>query len=301
MRLLITIVLLLPPVANLWAQQFSYKKNADGFEISENNKPVLFFQTTPKSVNGKYERAGYVHPLYDLNGNVLTEDMPEDHPYHRGIFWAWHQVIVGGKNVADGWTSDGIKFVPGKTQVTKSDKNIILSSQLTWVVNDSGRAPVNIVNEISRINILKATGNYRIMDFSILLKPLVDDLKLGGSDDIKGYGGFCLRIKLPESIQFISGDQQVTPKETAVAAGPWMDFSTNQSGIAVFGYRTGSGEWILRKEKSMQNVPYPGRAPVAIPEEGLHLTYRIVVHDKNLSTREIEKLYQEYKQGDIFR
>lgn len=303
MRIPISIVLILSFFNPLNAQ-FSYKKTADGIEISEKNKAVLFFQTKAKSVEGKYERSGYVHPLYDLNGNIVTEDMPEDHPYHRGIFWAWHQIVVGGKNVADGWTSDGIKFIPGKTQITKSDKNLILSSQLTWVVGDSGTAPVNIVNEISRINILQASENYRIIDFSILLKPLVDDLKLGGSDDIKGYGGFCLRIKLPENIQFISGGEAVTPKETAVNAGPWMNFRTDESGIAVFAYRNSTAEgfpWILRKAKSMQNVPYPGRAPVSIPKDGLQLNYRVVVHDKNLSAEEIENLYKEYKQGDIFR
>src|SRR5688572_6013094 len=127
MRKLIAIVVMLCVINKNSAQGFSYKKSVEGIEISESNKPVLFLQTKPKSVNGKYERSGYVHPLYGLKGNVLTEDMPEDHPYHRGIFWAWHQVVVDGKNVADGWTSENIAFVPGKTQVTKSGKNIIIS------------------------------------------------------------------------------------------------------------------------------------------------------------------------------
>lgn len=278
------------------AQNFSYKKSGEGIEISENNKPVLFFQTKPKAVSGKFERAGYIHPLYDLNGNVLTEDSPEDHPYHRGIFWAWHQIVVDGKNVADGWMSERISFVPGKMQVTKSATNTILTSQLTWKVSDSANPAVDVVSENSRINIYRAKEHYRVMDFDIYLKPLVNDLKLGGSDDPKGYGGFCLRIKLPDSMQFISGDSTVTPQETAVMAGPWMDFRTDEGGIAVFGYKGDGAQhpWILRKAKSMQNVPYPGRTPVAIPAEGLKLKYRIVIHDGQLSSADIEKLYREY-------
>src|SRR6476619_3814051 len=143
-------------IDSISAQNFSYKKSAEGIEIRENNKPVLFFQTKPKTVSGKYERAGYIHPLYDLGGNVLTEDSPEDHLYHRGIFWAWHQIIVNGKNVADGWMSEHISFMPGKMQVTKSATNTILTSQLTWNVTVSVNPATNIVNEVSRINIFRA-------------------------------------------------------------------------------------------------------------------------------------------------
>ena len=296
MRNLIAIIIIFCVINKISAQSFSYKKTTEGIEINENNKPVLFLQTKPKSVNGKYERSGYVHPLYDLKGNVLTEDMPEDHPYHRGIFWAWHQVLVDGKNVADGWISENIAFVPGKTQITKSDRNIIVSFQTTWQVQDSSKGEMNVINELSRINIFRATEKYRIIDFTILLKPLLKNVMLGGSDDKKGYGGFCLRLKLPETIQFVSGDKIIEPKEEAVMAGPWMDFRLDGAAIAVLGYADSSERqpWILRKSKSMQNVPYPGRTPVAVPDDGLKLDYRIVVHDGSLRRKEINELFTKH-------
>jgi hypothetical protein len=38
-------------------------------------------------------RSDYIHPLYGLNGEMLTNDWPDaDHPHHRGIFWAWLEV-----------------------------------------------------------------------------------------------------------------------------------------------------------------------------------------------------------------
>lgn len=285
--------------SSAYSQNFSVKKSADGVEISENNKPVLFYQFKTKTVDGKYPRAGYIHPLYDLDGNVVTEDMPEDHPYHRGIFWAWHQIVLNNKNVADGWMSENISFDPGKMQVTKGNKNAILSAQLVWRIKDSTKGTVNLINETSKIKVLAAKGDYRIIDFDILLKPLLDNIMLGGSDDPKGYGGFCLRIKLPEDIRFVSNNGPVEPKETAVNAGPWMDFVTNTHGITVFGYKSDSKDeqypWILRSSKSMQNVPYPGRNPVAVPKEGLHLKYRVIVHKKDFSPEKIRELYKEYQ------
>jgi hypothetical protein len=296
MRITFLFIIFLSIAGSISAQKFSYKKSVEGIEVLENNKPVLFFQTKPKTVSGKYKRAGYIHPLYDLKGNAMTDDMPEDHPYHRGIFWAWHQIVVDGKNVADGWMSDHISFNPGKMQVTKSATNTIVTSQLTWRIDDSVKPAYNIVNEVSKINIFSAKEHYRIIDFDIFLKPLVNDLKLGGSDDPKGYGGFCLRLQNPEDIQFVSGDKQITPEQAAVMAGPWMDFRMKDIGVAVFGYKNNDAQhpWILRNEKSMQNVPYPGRAPVAIPAEGLRLKYRIVIHDDTFTADDVQKLYNEY-------
>ncbi|SVB38186.1 uncharacterized protein METZ01_LOCUS191040, partial [marine metagenome] len=54
------------------------KVTADGVLVTEGDAKVLFYQRTTKSRDGKHARANYVHPLYDLNGNVLTEDFPAD-------------------------------------------------------------------------------------------------------------------------------------------------------------------------------------------------------------------------------
>lgn len=185
---LITVALLL--VFNVACSQAFSIRTDEGIEIKENGKPVLFYQVKPKSVNGKYARSGYVHPLYGLNGTVLTEDMPEDHLYHRGIFWAWHQVLVNDKSIADGWTSENISFVPVDVQVKRSGKSSIIRSKLVWRVKDSANGDISVIDESAKISIRSATSNYRVIDFDILLKPLVDDIKIGGSDDAKATEDF---------------------------------------------------------------------------------------------------------------
>src|SRR5699024_3188858 len=43
-------------------------------------------------------RSNYIHPLYGLEGEMLTRDWPEGaHPHHRGIFWAWPEVEYGSE------------------------------------------------------------------------------------------------------------------------------------------------------------------------------------------------------------
>jgi len=163
---------------------------------------------------------------------------------------------------------------------------------------------VPIIREETNITAHASTENYRAIDFDIHLFALVDSLKIGGSDDIKGYGGFCLRLKLPKDLSFVSQNKEVIPQETAVEAGPWMDITGSfdndsfmKTGIAVFDNPANPEphqQWILRKVTSMQNIPYPGRIPVALPKSGLHLNYRIIIHNNNLNNDDIEKLYQQY-------
>ena len=289
--------------AAVYGQHFTTIKSDQGIEILENHRKVLFYQVRPKSVDGKYERAGFIHPLYSFNEKSLTEDMPEDHPYHRGIFWAWHQIIWNNKPIADGWMSQNISWEPSKITVQRKKKSITLQSEMLWKsVLDNRATP--IVREHTMIRVHQSTSQYRVIDFDIQLFALEDSLKIGGSDDEKGYGGFCLRLKLPGDISFTSGDTAVTPLETAVHAGPWMNFTgsfdgndSRKIGIAVFCDNSNPGhlrEWILRKQGSMQNVVYPGRTPVALSKNGWRLRYRLVIHDTDIETSELEKLYQEY-------
>ena len=72
---------------------------------------------------------------------------------------------------------------------------------------------------------INLNADIRKIDFEITLKALVNGLQIGGSADQKGYGGFCVRMKLPDSLVFTSENGPVTPRELQVKAGPWMDFS----------------------------------------------------------------------------
>src|SRR5438094_4772651 len=175
-------------------QHFTTVRSDEGIEIQENGKKVLFYQVRPKTVNGKYERAGYVHPLYSLNEKILTDDMPADHPYHRGIFWAWHQIILNDKNIAEGWISEHISWKPREVKVTKRKNSITLQSEIIWNAEPEPDKPTAIVREKTNITVFKSTPLYRILDFDIHLFALTNHLKIGGSDDAKGYGGFCLRL-----------------------------------------------------------------------------------------------------------
>ena len=65
--------------------------------IIENGNPVLSYNygmQLPKGVQERYRRASYIHPIYDIKGNILTDDFPDDHYHHRGLSWMWPKIFI---------------------------------------------------------------------------------------------------------------------------------------------------------------------------------------------------------------
>lgn len=305
-NLLIPFLLCAPafPGQKCLAQSLSAVRSPEGIEVSEGSSKVLFYQIRPKSLNGKFERTNYVHPLYSLNGEVLTEDFPDDHPHHHGIFWSWHQIIYNNQQIADGWTSENISWEVVQSKSRNKKNTISLDNRVIWRSTLTEGQPVPIVQEDSRIIVHSATPDYRMIDFDIRLAPMVEGLKIGGSEDAKGYGGFSWRINLPDDIRFLGKEKEVEAQTTAVDAGPWLDFYGSlagdghpKSGVAVFSHPDNPGHpqpWILREKKSMQNLSFPGRNAIDLPRDGLRLRYRMVIHNDNVDRHELENLYQAY-------
>lgn len=279
--------------------------NDDGVLITEGDRKVLFYQRRPQSLEGRYRRANYVHPLYDLDGRVLTEDFPSDHRHHRGIFWAWHQVWVGERKIGDAWEAKRFDWDVRSVEVRQSDaSSIALQAHTLWKspeLQDAAGHAIPIVDERTLIRVHRGTDSLRQIDFEIALRALLPDVRLGGSEDEKGYGGFSVRVQLPEGLEFRGRNGIVEPRTTAVNAGPWLDLSANDWGLAILTHPSDPRfpqPWILRRQRSMQNAAYPGREPVALEmDRPLVLRYRLVLHRGQLEAAALDRLQSEYAQS----
>src|SRR5690606_17767632 len=83
---------------------FSLDDDGSRVTVTEDGQPVFTYQygrvNPPKGTAPHYWRSNYIHPLYGLDGEVLTQDFPEDHPHHRGVFWTWPVVAVDGRSTS---------------------------------------------------------------------------------------------------------------------------------------------------------------------------------------------------------
>ena len=163
---------------------------------------------------------------------------------------------------------------------------------------DEQGAEIPIAREQVLITVHSTREDYRQIDFEIMIQALVEDLRIGGSDDEKGYGGFSPRIELNPDQVFRSAQGILEPAKLAIQAGPWVDISDEQRGISIFSDPDNPGHpepWILRRARSMQNAAYPGRNPVAVSKDApLRLRYGLVVHDGSLTKERIEELYAAF-------
>jgi len=283
-------------------------ETSQGFVITEGKAKVMLYQREHKSLNGKYSRANYIHPLYGLDGEILTEDFPTDHLHHRGIFCACHQVWFGDRRLGDPWAAKDFLWDVYDTKILPVDsKSRALQVHVYWkspLWTDANGKQKAFVKETTTIRVYRAQDDIRKVDFQINLLALEDGVRIGGSEDDKGYGGFTTRILLPDGLSFTGSNGPVEPNRLSVEAGPWLDFSGNfnkdgkVSGLAILCHNSSPGypqPWILRRKASAQNPVYPGRHPILLSrEKPLVLRYRLIIHRGNVHQLNLDKLQAEY-------
>lgn len=286
----------------LTAQHLTWKKNSQGYELIEDGNSRLFYQMATIDKEGKYPRANYIHPLYNIDGDIITEDFPEDHLHHRGIFWTWHQLYVDGKRVADPWISENIswKIIEATPSVIEEDW-ARLTASVVWIVDEK-----EVVEELLVIDYERVDPELYKLSFDITLKPLADRVQIGGSEDAKGYGGFSPRIKLDEKTRFFDENGQLIPQELPLGGGSWINITQEAPdgpGVAILGepHKLPSYQgWILRQKNSMQNMAFPGKNPIDLPREAPFLRFRnqLLVH-KGLQTAEINLFYENFTNSEL--
>lgn len=282
---------------------FSITETDQNLSLKEMGNPVFEYQKAPRSLTGQYICNNYIHPLYNLNGDTITEEFPADHPYHRGIFWAWHQLYADNKRLGDGWTNDSIYQEVVNVSSEKTQESAQFRLKVLWYSSVLGEGKP-FIDERTTITVHKLESDIRKIDFDIILKAMVNGLQIGGSADQKGYGGFCVRMRLPDSLIFLSDSGQITPQELQIKAGPWMDFygkfgaGQEISGIAILCHPEMPDypePWILRQKGSMQNIVFPGRDRIDLPtDKPLVLRYRILIHSGSGVNLNMPQLQKEY-------
>jgi len=272
-------------------------ENKDIIAVLENDEKVIVYQKNTE--DKKYARAHYFHPLYSMYGQELTENYPEDHLHHHGVWWGWHQVIKDGKLIGNSWKMDNIQwnFKDYKCSFLDSGQ-LALSIDVDWLDGDDKL----LIKEKCDVTFYPAEKDYRVIGFDITLTG-DGSVKLGGADNVKEYGGFSTRFINSKSLKFNGNNGLVEPTNTPVNAGPWMNFTWEEgkvdAGVVIMcGKENDSRKqpWILRKSNSMQNPVFPGREPITVDKEGITLSYGLIIHTGNLKNNEIEQIYSNYKQ-----
>ncbi|MBI2425610.1 MAG: PmoA family protein [Candidatus Hydrogenedentes bacterium] len=294
------------------AVQAELALNDDGTALTllEGGKPVWVYHYTfvqsPDGVPPEFYRACYFHPLYGLDSEVLTQDFPNDHYHHRGVFWGWPDSTWGEEKL-DIWAIGGVRQVHENwiTKEVEGDTARLAMTNL-WVYDAHPGAPV--LREHVEVVTHTADAISRSMDFTVRFENISDKpiVIRGATTDDKGYGGFNFR---PDKTRkpFVFTTPQGVAKEDALEwkDAPWIDISYNngikgsgKSGVAIFQHPELPGYvhqgWILR-DYGFLGQSWPHRTPYEIkPGESVTLKHRLYIHRGGAKAGKVKQAHEAY-------
>jgi len=281
--------------------------------VWEDGKPVLVYNhgmMSKEGVAARYDRACYVHPLYGLDGEVITEDFPSDHRHHRGIFWAWPGIKIDGK-AYNSWIPTGIHYKTEKwVRQDAMKERVVLEAANGWYTGETKVADERLV-----MTIHAAEADSRAIDFDLTWTALNQPIQLWGAKG-KSYGGLTVRYNTqfkdkggikPEDV-FMTVPGGVSEKDLAVKRLEWADLTAQWpgteklSGAAVFVHKSHPDyppTWLTRHYGALC-VGWPGVAPGKPLDPGKPITcrYRVWVHRGLVNDKAIQAAYEKYLSGE---
>jgi hypothetical protein len=242
-------------------------------------------------------RSTYLHPVYDLDGCVLTDDFPPDHYHHRGLFWAWPHVNVDGRGY-DLWMFTNIqqRFERWLAREPASGA-ATLAVENGWYVGAR-----KIVQERVWIRAFAATRDERVVDLDFTWIPLERSVALAGAEG-KSYGGLTLRFA-PRAGTVITTPLGQGTEDLAMTRLPWADLSaifagaSAPSGVAIFiapEHPDYPPTWLTR-HYGVLCVGWPGvQAETFPPNQPIRCRYRLWIHRSSGSVADVARAYAGFE------
>ncbi len=272
-------------------------------EIAEAGVPVLRFNfktvQPPERVAGqKYAepRSDYIHPLYGPVGEVLTRDFANDHPHHRGVYWAWPEVGYKGQlrdlHALQGLFARPVKMVQARTTPTGA----VIEAESVWKWDDKEE----IVKERAIVTVHAADATGRLIDFEFHFAALADGVTVARRGQ-RAYGGLNLRTLLHK-------DQNITrhtdPADAKVRRS-WAQLvgvpvgGKGAVGIAIFQHPLNPeypGDWVQYPRIAWLQPTFPtkGTRFTLATDKPLVLRYRYWIRNGAATDKQLAAAWDAY-------
>jgi hypothetical protein len=282
---------------------FHFENLKDGsLKLWQGQQPVFVYHSQEVKRMGPAavgNRASYVHPIFGLEGEVITDDFPKDHYHHHGLFWGWPHVTIAGKDY-DFWKMKGasIRFKRWVTREADA-KRAVLAVENEWLVGDKP-----VVREEARLLVHPATPLGRLIDVRLKWTPLDEAITLVGAEG-KSYGGVSLRFA-PREDTVITVPSGPTTADLLITKLPWADLSAKFqgakeiSGAALFVEPHHPGfplEWMTRAY-GLLAAGWPGvKSHTIESRKTVTCNYGVWVHRGRVEAARIQREYEAFAGG----
>lgn len=287
---------------NAAGEAFSFTNvTAKSVAIVEGNRTVLVYNhgvIEKPGVPADRARSSYIHPLYGVDGEILTDDFPIDHYHHRGLFWAWPHVRIGQAHY-DLWMLKGIRHQFQRWISREAGgSEAVLRAENGWFVGDR-----NVMREEVAIRVSPTRNGERWLDLELTWTPTAQPITLEGAEG-KSYGGVTLRFA-PRLDTVITTPRGQGSEDLTMTRLPWADLTgrfdgrASPSGAAIFvapDHPDFAPEWLTRHYGALC-LGWPGvKAKTIEPGESIRCRYRVWIHRGAPTVAEASAAYREYEQ-----
>lgn len=285
---------------------FSFYDDGSALTLYEGPRPILSVlqgrREPPEGMDGSYWRSNYIHPIFGLDGEQLTEDFPEDHPHHRGLFWTWPDVTFGDQTI-DPWALIGARQLfrewTGREAGAESAK---IAYTAGWRLDEGWDA---FVEENITVTAYKADNVGRSIDFSLRFENVSEEeVTLRGRGET-GYGGFNIRPDGDRPGIRITTEEGLMEDDALVVESGWADYSSlvsddTYAGLSIFQHPDNPGfphsGWILR-HYGFLGASWPQYERLVLqPGESFELKYRVFVHRGDAGSAKVKEKYEAFVQ-----
>jgi hypothetical protein len=270
--------------------------------LDDAGKPVLVYnygvitnESVPRN-DPRRNRSCFVHPVYGLNGEVLTESFPKDHYHHHGIFWAWSHILIDGKEY-DLWVHNNIeqRFVRWICREA-GPVAAVLAVENGWFIGDK-----KVMIERVWLRAYKPAGGERSIDVEFAFIPVDKPITLRGAEG-KSYGGLNLRYA-PRKDTVITVPSGRTKEDLPDTRLAWADLSAKfegapgPSGAAIFvdpKHPDFPPTWLTR-HYGILCCGYPGvKGKTFVPGDPVRLNYRVWIHKSAVELAGLQGAFAAY-------
>ncbi|MEO1525559.1 MAG: DUF6807 family protein [Planctomycetota bacterium] len=167
----------------------------------------------PSAELAKYERSGYIHPIYTPRGRMVTGDFAADHPHQHGLFAAWTSASHDGRPV-DFWNQQkGRGIVLHDRVISVGEQGF--SVAVKHYSKDKDGTKTEILDDVWSVNAGEAEGRY-VIEFSIAQtnvtsEPLVLKEYHYGGIGFRGNNAWYTNESSKALQAFVSGKREERP------------------------------------------------------------------------------------------
>ena len=274
--------------------------------IKVSDKPVLVYNHAlvipPKGVKPSYARSGYIHPLYNPTGQVVTDDMSPDHPHQHGVMFPWKYVISKGVE-ANFWEHNRGPATIEHIRMSRTDDGAIsarIEAELRYVYKKE-----TWINETWIVRVFDF-DEYFVIDLESTQQP-TRPLTVRKNH----YGGMAIRAHRGWKQD---GGGMLTSEGKSRAEGNhsrprWVDIFGNIDGKA-------TGVTIMCHPENFRypqhvrlhpKMPYFCFAPMVPgsfelkPGKPFVSRYRFFVHNGKVDVEQVERLWRDYAQPPVVK